>query len=228
MCTGMYVHPVLCRSLPMYRYLLPTYCGKYRGAFSGSPRDNLRFFLGFNSACRKRLISHTRSRSFTLSAIPIAPKIAPSLIEEKLALLCRGLIILRNVLGPRARKRETRGRRLQNFIVCHAEINNKTDLIFYDLYNIFLKARRYLSCRAQVYAYVYVYVCMSYAYFYQVYIKSRVCVYVYTRLYAIRVLHLLLLFYICILGSFTRAFSRPTSISLPYIQYVKIYRLDVI
>lgn len=78
------------------------------------------------------------SRTFTLSAIPIAPKVAPSLIEEKLALLRRGLIILRNVLGPRARKRETRGRRLQNFIVCHAEINNKTDLISYDLYNSFL------------------------------------------------------------------------------------------
>lgn len=188
----------------------------------------------FDSACGKRLISHARflSRSFTLSAIPIAPKVAPSLIEEKLALLCRGLIILRNVLGPRARKRGTRGRRLQNFIVCHAEINNKTDLISYDLYNIFLKARRYLSCRAQVYAYVYVYrVYELCVYFYQVYITS---VYVCTcipRLYAIRVLHhhLHLPFYICILGSLTRAFSRlQPSISLPYIQYVKIYRLDVI
>lgn len=39
-CTGMYVHPVLgCSS--MYRYPPRILCGECRGAFPGSPRDDL-------------------------------------------------------------------------------------------------------------------------------------------------------------------------------------------
>lgn len=54
--------------------------------------------------------------------------------EEKLALyVCRCLIILRNVLACPGHESAARGRRLQNFIVCHAEINNKTDFIFLPL-----------------------------------------------------------------------------------------------
>lgn len=141
----------------MYRYLLPTYCGEYRGAFlriaerqslPRSPAIDLR-----SLACVHMLV--------VLPAIPTAPRVAPNLIEEKLALLCRGLIILRNVLGPQARKRETRGRRLQNFIVCHAEINNKTDLIPYDLYNIFSPSRLNDTYRvAPKYAYMYMCACV--------------------------------------------------------------------
>lgn len=153
------------------------------------------------------LISHTRSRSFTLSAILTAPRVAPSLIEEKLALLCRGLIILRNVLGPQARKRETRGRRLQNFIVCHAEINNKTDLIPYDLYNIFLPQGSTISCRAQVC----VCICV------RVY---ELCVFLSSLYYRVRVYSMLFaysLFFFYIYSTLTRASSRQPSISLPYI-----------
>lgn len=215
-------------SFPMYRYLLPTYCGECRGAFSGSPREPRSCTVSHYSALQETadfscLIIHVHPPS----AIPIAPKVAPSLIEEKLALLCRGLIILRNVLGPRARKRGTRGRRLQNFIVCHAQINNKTDLssLMTCIISFSLKARRYLSCRAQVC--VYVYVCMRI--FIKFILNPCMCVYVYTRLYAIRVLLLPpLLLFLYIYSTLTRAFSRQPSISLPYIQYVKIYRLDVI
>jgi len=114
---------------------------------------------------------------------PDRPESRPSLIEEKLVLLCRGLIILRNVLGPQARKRETRGRQLQNFIVCHAEINNKTDLIPYDLYNIFLPQGSTILIVLR--PSMRMYVCMSYAYLIKfilnswVYVFVRVCMCVY-------------------------------------------------
>lgn len=65
-----------------------------------------------------------------LPAIPRTPRSGDHGPGET-CIVYRCLIILRNVFsGPEPRK-YVRGRRLQNFIVYHSEINNKTDFNFF-------------------------------------------------------------------------------------------------
>lgn len=135
-------------------------------------------------------------------------------------------------------KVRSQDRRLQNFIVCHAEINNKTDLISYDLYNIFPLSRLEDTCRVYKYNVSRVSVCMH---------KLRVSlsglrisqlrIYVCTCVSAPRVcssrvsLRAYMYVYITRLlspAAFLPRARRPSQNSLPYIQYVKIYRLDYI
>lgn len=99
-----------------------------------------------------------------------SPRESPDLVGEKLTLYIGVWLYYATFSRAPGAKARTRNRRLQNFIVCHAEINNKTDFISYDLYIISfsLKAREYLSCRAQVCVYMCKWACMYElrAYFY--------------------------------------------------------------
>lgn len=123
----------------MYRYLPATRVeATCRGAPSGSPRNAISR-SSFNARTSLPIPDDAHPRA-ALSAILTrpSPRVAPVPRSRKNS-HCISVFdyTTQHSRAPGAKARP-RGRRLQNFIVCHAEINNKTDFIFYDLYNIFL------------------------------------------------------------------------------------------
>lgn len=162
------------------------------------------------------------------------PESRPGLVGEKLTLYIGVWLYYATFSRAPGAKARTRNRRLQNFIVCHAEINNKTDFS-YDLYNIFLPqgSRILVMSRSSIMCVcVYKWACMYMSYA-RIFIKfillssyiMRVCIFVFT-LYS----RALLLFFFIIFRFLSASFSMSRVIfaqnSPPYIQYVKIYRLS--
>lgn len=222
----MYVHPVLCCSFPMYRYLLPTYCGEYRGAFSGSPGDKISHSplvsVILSAWLSGWLLMPDRARSRSRRSRP--PRESPRVRSRKNSHCYVGVwLYYATFSGP---KRESARLGAADYkILLYATPKSTIKLISFlttCIISFSLKARRYLSCRAQVC----VCICVR-VYELCVFLSSYITVYVYTRLYAIRVLLLLLLFI------YTRLSPAPPPVNpqfrFPiYIQYVKIYRLSVI
>lgn len=93
---------------------------------------------------------------------PDRPESRSGLVEEKLTLYIGVWLYYATFSWAPGAKARTRNRQLQNFIVCHAEINNKTDFISYDLYNIFLPqgSRILVMSRSSMCVCVYMSVCM--------------------------------------------------------------------
>lgn len=116
-CTGMYVHPVLCCN-SMYRYLPDVLRGECRGALAGSPRDSLLFVSTSRSRavrCRQLTPRTGVPHSPLPSPPPADPDRAPALGDPgrpesrpggrgKTRIVYRCLIILRNILGPQSAK----------------------------------------------------------------------------------------------------------------------------
>lgn len=196
----MYVHPVLCCSFPIYRYLLPTYCDEYRGAFSGPSKDNLLVLIRFQLlACTIDFnYAHLRFRRSR------SPRVSPRVWSRKNSYCYVGVwLYYATFSGP---KRESAKLGAADYkILLYATPKSTIKLISSFttcIISFSLKAQRYLSCCAQVCVCMCVRVMYELCVSYQVYIKfvcvctcMCLCVYVYmyTRVYANRVL---LLFFI--------------------------------
>lgn len=192
----MYVHPVLCCSSSMYRYLPPTRCGECRGTFSGSPTDDSSVsplptppFLTLSSVIiirREKAPKHLIVINCSRRSWP-APRVAPVWSGKNSHYISVFDYTTQRSLGSRARKREpgTADYKILLYATPKSTIKLISSLTTC-IISFSLKAREYLSCRAQVCVYMCVNerVCMELcAYFYQVYIKFVLCMYI--RLYVI-------------------------------------------
>lgn len=214
----MYVHPVLCCSFPMYRYLLPTYCGEYRGAFSRSPRDTL-------SLARLDLIGTLILLAPVLRALGDLdrPRESPRVWSRKNSHCYVGVWLYYATFSGPERERARLGAADYKILLYATP---KSTIKLTTCNNIFLPQGSTILIVSRPSMRMFMCTCVWVMRIFIKFILSLCMnVRVYTRLYAIRVL---LLFFIYIYSTLTRAFSRQPSISLSYIQYVKIYRLGVI
>lgn len=156
-------------SFPMYRYLLPTYCDEYRGAFSGPSKDgNLFVLIRFQLlACTADFnYAHLRFRRSQ------SPRESPRVWSRKNSYCYVGVwLYYATFSGP---KRESAKLGAADYkILLYATPKSTIKLISSlttCIISFSLKAQRYLSCCAQVCVCMCVCVyelCVSY----QVYIK---------------------------------------------------------